>query len=118
MARLIDRRKLRHERIRKHIMGTPERPRLCVYKSLKYIYAQLIDDTKGHTIICASSIAKEIPDLKSRDTIEAAKKVGELIAKRALEKGIKRVVFDRCGYKYHGRIAALADAARAAGLEF
>lgn len=118
MARIKDRRKLRQERIRKNLSGTPERPRLCVYKSLKYIYAQIIDDTKGHTLVSATSLEKEFSDLRSRDTIEAAKRVGEVIAKRALEKGIKKVVFDRSGYPYHGRVAALAEAARAAGLEF
>ncbi|MCX7793943.1 MAG: 50S ribosomal protein L18 [Thermodesulfovibrionales bacterium] len=111
-------RKLRHERIRKNISGTSERPRLCIYKSLKYIYAQIIDDTKGHTLVSATTLEKEFSELRSRDTIEAAKRVGELIAKRALEKGIKKVVFDRSGYPYHGRVAALADAARNAGLEF
>ncbi len=118
MARIKDRRRLRHERIRKKVFGTSERPRLCVYKSLKYIYVQLIDDTRGHTLLSATSLEKELSDLRSRDNIEAARRVGELIAKRAIEKGIKRVVFDRSGYPYHGRIAALADAARAAGLEF
>ncbi len=118
MARIVDRRKIRHKRIRKKVSGTPERPRLCVYKSLKYIYAQIIDDTKGHTLVSATSLEKEFSDLKSRDTIESAKRVGELIAKRAIEKGIKKVVFDRSGYPYHGRVAALAEAARAAGLEF
>jgi large subunit ribosomal protein L18 len=118
LAKRLDRRKLRHDRIRKKVFGTPERPRLCVFKSLKYIYAQIIDDTRGHTLVTATSLEKEFSDLKSRDTIEVAKKVGELIAKRAIQKGIKSVVFDRSGYIYHGRIAALADAARAAGLEF
>ncbi len=118
MAKRLDRRKLRHDRIRKKVFGTPERPRLCVFKSLKYIYAQIIDDTRGHTLVTATSLEKEFSDFKSRDTIEVAKKVGELIAKRAVQKGIKSVVFDRSGYIYHGRIAALADAARAAGLEF
>lgn len=118
MARIKDRRKLRHERIRKTLLGTSERPRLCLYKSLKYIYAQIIDDTRGHTLVSATSLEKEFSGLHSRDTIEAARKVGELIAKRALEKGIKKVVFDRSGYPYHGRVAAFADAARQAGLEF
>lgn len=118
MGRIKDRRRLRHDRIRKKVFGTSERPRLCVYKSLKYIYAQLIDDTRGYTLLSATSFEKDFSDLRSRDNIEAAKRVGELIAKRALEKGIKSVVFDRSGYPYHGRIAALADAARAAGLEF
>ncbi len=112
-------RKIRHLRIRKKIMGTPERPRLAVYKSLRYIYAQIIDDTKGHTLVAASSMEKELrSQLKSTKNIEAAKLVGEVIAKRALEKGIKKVVFDRGGFLYHGKVKALADSARAAGLEF
>lgn len=112
-------RKIRHLRIRKKIMGTSERPRLAVYKSLRYIYAQIIDDTKGHTLVSASSLEKEIrSQLKSTKNIEAAKLVGEVIAKRALEKGIKKVVFDRGGFLYHGKVKALADSARAAGLEF
>ena len=106
-------------RIRKKIRGTPERPRLTVYRSLKYIYAQIIDDEAGHTLVAASSLEKELKEkLKSTKDIEAAKAVGELIAKRALEKGIEKVVFDRNGYKYHGRVKALADAAREAGLKF
>ena len=106
-------------RIRKKIKGTPERPRLTVYRSLKYIYAQIIDDEAGHTLVAASSLEKELKEkLKSTKDIEAAKAVGELIAKRALEKGIEKVVFDRNGYKYHGRVKALADAAREAGLKF
>ncbi|ACK42277.1 MULTISPECIES: 50S ribosomal protein L18 [Dictyoglomus] len=112
-------RRIRHLRIRKKITGTPERPRLAVYKSLRYIYAQIIDDTKGHTLVAASSLEKELrSQLKSTKNIEAAKLVGEVIAKRALEKGIKRVVFDRGGFLYHGKVKALADSARAAGLEF
>ena len=106
-------------RIRKKIRGTPERPRLTVYRSLKYIYAQIIDDEAGHTLVAASTLEKELREkLKSTKDIEAAKTVGELIAKRALEKGIEKVVFDRNGYKYHGRVKALADAAREAGLKF
>jgi len=112
-------RKIRHLRIRKKVFGTPERPRLCVYKSLRYIYAQIIDDTKGHTLVSASSLEKELrKQLKSADNIEAAQLVGKTIAQRALEKGIKKVVFDRAGFLYHGRIKALADSARAEGLEF
>uniref|UniRef100_A0A7C3MGV0 Large ribosomal subunit protein uL18 n=1 Tax=Dictyoglomus thermophilum TaxID=14 RepID=A0A7C3MGV0_DICTH len=112
-------RKVRHLRIRKKIYGTPERPRLAVFKSLRYIYAQIIDDTKGHTLVSASSLEKELrSQLKSTKNIEAAKLVGEVIAKRALEKGIKKVVFDRGGFLYHGKVKALADSARAAGLEF
>lgn len=113
-----DIRKIRHKRIRKKIYGTPERPRLCVYKSLKYIYAQIIDDMKGITLVSASSIEKEFIDAKSRDTVEVAKRIGEVIARRAIEKGIKRVVFDRSGYPYHGRVAAVAEGARLSGLEF
>lgn len=114
-----EKRKIRHLRIRKKIFGTLERPRLAVYKSLRYIYAQIIDDTRGHTLVSASSLEKELKSqLKSTDNIEAAKLVGKTIAKRALEKGIKKVVFDRGGFLYHGRIKALADSARAEGLEF
>lgn len=112
-------RKIRHRRVRKKVFGTPERPRLSVYKSLKYIYAQIIDDTVGHTLVAASSLEPAIKEqLKNGSNIEAAKKVGELIAKRALEKGIEKVVFDRGGYIYHGKVKELADAARAAGLQF
>ncbi|KYD20705.1 MAG: 50S ribosomal protein L18 [Caldibacillus debilis] len=110
-------RKKRHARIRAKISGTPERPRLNVFRSNQHIYAQLIDDTKGVTLASASTLEKDL-DLESTKNIEAAKKVGELIAKRALEKGYKKVVFDRGGYLYHGRVKALAEAAREAGLEF
>ena len=110
-------RKRRHARVRKKIFGTAERPRLNVFRSNKHIYAQLIDDMKAVTLVSASTLDKEF-DLESTGNIEAAKKVGELVAKRALEKGIKQVVFDRGGYLYHGRVKALADAAREAGLEF
>ncbi|GLH65591.1 MULTISPECIES: 50S ribosomal protein L18 [Bacillaceae] len=110
-------RKKRHARVRKKIFGTAERPRLNVFRSNKHIYAQIIDDMKAVTIVSASTLDKEF-DLESTGNIEAAKKVGELVAKRALEKGIKKVVFDRGGYLYHGRVKALADAAREAGLEF
>ncbi|WP_374719179.1 50S ribosomal protein L18 [Parageobacillus toebii] len=110
-------RKRRHARVRKKIFGTAERPRLNVFRSNKHIYAQIIDDMKAVTLVSASTLDKEF-DLESTGNIEAAKKVGELVAKRALEKGIKKVVFDRGGYLYHGRVKALADAAREAGLEF
>ncbi len=113
-----DLRKIRHKRIRKKVYGTPERPRLCVYKSLKYIYTQIIDDTRGVTLVSASSIEKELRNGKSGDTVDVARRVGEMIAKRAIEKGIKKVVFDRGGYPYHGRVAAIAEGARSAGLEF
>jgi len=109
----------RHRRIRKKVFGTPERPRLSVYGSLKHMYAQIIDDMKGHTLVAASTLDKEIRgEIKHGGNVEAAKRVGQLIAKRAVEKGIKKVVFDRGGFRYHGRIKALADAAREAGLEF
>jgi len=109
----------RHMRVRKKISGTAERPRLCVYRSLRHIYAQVIDDEKGVTLAAASTLSPEIRDkVKCGGNVEAAKLVGSLIAQRALEKGIKRVVFDRGGYKYHGRVKALAEAAREAGLEF
>lgn len=110
-------RKKRHARIRGKISGTPERPRLAVYRSNKHVYAQLIDDTKGVTLASASTLDKDL-NLESTSNLEAAQKVGELIAKRAVENGYKSVVFDRSGYLYHGRIQALADAARENGLEF
>ncbi len=112
-------RKRRHRRVRKKVFGRPDRPRLCVYGSLNHIYAQIIDDIKGHTMVAASTLDRELRnEIKHGGNIESARKVGELIAKRAMEKGIKRVVFDRGGFKYHGRIKALADAAREVGLEF
>ncbi len=112
-------RKRRHRRIRKKIYGTPERPRLSVYGSLNHIYAQIIDDMKGVTLVSASTMDKELKgEIKHGGNVEAAKKVGALVAKRAVEKGIKKVVFDRGGFRYHGRIKALADAAREGGLEF
>ena len=105
----------RHKRVRAKISGTSERPRLCVYRSLQNIYVQIIDDTCGKTLVSASSVEK---DFGSGGTKDEAKKVGELAAKRALEKGISDVVFDRGGYLYHGRIEALAEGAREAGLKF
>lgn len=109
----------RHQTIRIKLSGTTEAPRLAVYRSTKHIYAQLIDDVKGVTIVSASSVDK---DLKAKlghgGNLEAAKAIGEAIAKKALKKGVKDVVFDRGGFLYHGRIAALADAAREAGLNF
>jgi len=109
----------RHLRIRKKVKGTPERPRLAVFRSEKHIYAQIIDDTKGHTLVSASTLDKELRQRLSKTyNIEAAREVGKLIAQRALSLGIKTVVFDRGGFKYHGRIKALADAAREAGLQF
>ena len=110
----------RHERIRNHISGTPQIPRLNVFRSNKHIYAQIIDDVNGVTLAsaCSKSVVKDIEENISTSGIEAAKKVGEAVAKAAADKGISKVVFDRGGYVYHGRIKALADAAREAGLEF
>lgn len=109
----------RHLRVRKKVQGTAARPRLNVYRSSKHIYAQLIDDVAGVTVASASTVDKELSGLIGNGgNVESARKVGELIAKRAQAKGYKSVVFDRGGYLYHGRIQALADAAREAGLEF
>ncbi len=109
----------RHSRVRKKVNGTSEKPRLNVYRSLENIYAQLIDDSQAVTLVSASTIDAELKGkFKSGGNSEAAKAVGELVAKRAIEKGIKQVVFDRGGYKYHGRVQSLADAARETGLEF
>ena len=108
-------RKRVHERIRAKMTGTAERPRLNVYRSLNHIYVQLIDDSQGVTLVSASTVAAKI---KTGGNVAAAKEIGKLVAERAQEKGIKKVVFDRGGYLYHGRIKALADAAREAGLEF
>ena len=112
-------RQIRHMRVRNKISGTPERPRLNVYRSLNNIYVQIIDDVAQNTLVSASTLDEEIKSkLKATGNKEAAKAVGELIAKRAIEKGIKVVVFDRGGYIYHGRVKELAEAAREAGLEF
>lgn len=112
-------RERRHRRVRKRVYGTPERPRLNVFRSLKHIYAQIIDDTQGHTLAAASTLDPQLRDrLDGLKKTEQAKLVGELIAQRALQRGIKRVVFDRGGYLYHGRVKALAEAARKGGLEF
>ncbi|CAM3087732.1 50S ribosomal protein L18 [Paenibacillus sediminis] len=109
----------RHLRVRKKIQGTAERPRLNVFRSSKHIYAQLIDDVAGVTLASASTLDKELSgEIGNGGSVEAARKVGALIAKRAKDKGFANVVFDRGGYLYHGRIQALADAAREAGLEF
>lgn len=116
-----ERRKKRHMRIRRRILGTPERPRLCVYKSLRHIYAQIIDDTPpagSHTLVAASTLDPEIRGQIKSDNIEAARLVGKVLAQRALARGIKKVVFDRAGYPYHGKVRALAEAAREGGLEF
>jgi large subunit ribosomal protein L18 len=110
-------RKKRHARVRTKLSGTAQRPRLNVFRSNQHIYAQVIDDVKGVTLVSASTLDKEL-SLESTGNIDAATKVGELVAKRAVEKGIKEVVFDRGGYLYHGRVKALAEAAREAGLQF
>jgi large subunit ribosomal protein L18 len=109
-------RKKRHARVRAKISGTTQRPRLNVYRSNKHIYAQIIDDTQGVTLASASTMDKDFEGAASN--VEAATKIGETIAKRAAEKNIKAVVFDRGGYLYHGRVKALAEAARENGLEF
>ncbi|KAK9672128.1 hypothetical protein RND81_12G078600 [Saponaria officinalis] len=111
----------RHSRIRKKVEGTPERPRLCVFRSNKHLYVQVIDDTKMHTLASASTMQKLISEdvsFSAGPTIEVAQKIGEVIAKNCLEKGITKVAFDRGGYPYHGRVQALAEAAREHGLEF
>jgi len=109
----------RHRRIRVNLAGTAERPRLAVYRSNKHIYAQLIDDTKGVTLLSASSLEGELKEkLSHGGNVEASKELGRIIAQKAQEKGIKEIVFDRGGKVYHGRIAAIADAARENGLQF
>ena len=109
----------RHMRIRRRLVGTGERPRLCVYRSLGHIYTQVIDDRTGQTLASASSVDKETKkNLKGGGNIAAAKVIGKAIADRAKTAGVTKVVFDRGGYKYHGRVKALADAAREAGLQF
>ncbi len=122
MIKKIDKnqdRVIRHARVRKKISGTEQRPRLSVYRSTNHIYAQLIDDVKGHTLCAASTVEKSIAaDVAGLTKTEAAKKVGEAVAKKALELGITEVVFDRGGYLYTGRVQALADGAREAGLKF
>lgn len=120
MIQKVSKNKIRvrvHRRIRRKIRGTSERPRLAIFRSLAHIYAQVIDDAQGRTLVSASSVEKDGP-VKSGGNVAAAKAVGKLIADRAKEKGVRRVVFDRGGYLYHGRVKALADAAREAGLEF
>jgi len=116
----IRRRLRRKMRIRKKIVGTAERPRLTVYRSLKHIYAQIIDDERGHTLVSASTLDRHIRPLVSsvRPKTAQAEIVGRILAERALKAGIQKVAFDRNGYKYHGRVKALAEAARQAGLQF
>ncbi|MBV2361869.1 50S ribosomal protein L18 [Streptomonospora sp. NEAU-YY374] len=107
----------RHLRVRKKVSGTPERPRLVVFRSSKHMVAQIIDDTRHHTLVAASTLDRDIRDSEGTKT-EKSRKVGELLAERAKAADISAVVFDRGGYQYHGRVAALADGARAGGLEF
>src|SRR5450631_2073654 len=108
-----------HTRIRRKVEGTPERPRLAVFRSVKHIYAQVIDDSKGHTVAAAASTEKiAVAGKSTGGNLDGAKAIGKLVAERAKDKGIKAVVFDRGGYHYHGRVKALAEAAREAGLEF
>lgn len=110
---------IRHARVRKKISGTPEAPRFDVYRSTSHIYVQIIDDTVGNTLVACSTVEKEIQEMVAGKTkVEAAKIVGEVAAKRAIEKGITNVVFDRGGYIYTGRVQAVADGARAGGLKF
>jgi large subunit ribosomal protein L18 len=119
MIRKIEKKEIRkriHVRIRRKLRGTPERPRLAVFRSVAHIYAQVIDDVEGKTLVSASSVDKG--GKTNGGNVAAAKTIGKLVAERAKEKGVKQVVFDRGGYQYHGRIKALADAAREAGLEF
>jgi large subunit ribosomal protein L18 len=109
----------RHIRLRKKIMGTAERPRLAVFRSLSHIYAQVIDDRSGHTLVAASDLDKDVAAQASgKKKVEVAALVGDLVARRAKEKGVSQVVFDRGGYPFHGRVKALAEAARGAGLKF
>jgi len=112
-------RKRRHLRVRDKLSGTAAKPRLCVFRSLKHIYAQLVDDSMGCTLVAASSLDTEIKDkITGKRKTESAELVGSLVAQRALNKGIKQIAFDRGGYQYHGRVKALAEAARKAGLDF
>ncbi|HEX3880353.1 MAG TPA: 50S ribosomal protein L18 [Bryobacteraceae bacterium] len=119
MIRKIEKKTIRkriHTRIRRKVQGTTERPRLAVFRSVAHIYAQVIDDVEGKTLVSASTVDKN--GKTNGGNVAAAKSIGKLVAERAKEKGVKHVVFDRGGYQYHGRIKALADAAREAGLEF
>ncbi|MBV9717853.1 MAG: 50S ribosomal protein L18 [Candidatus Eremiobacteraeota bacterium] len=119
MAAKAEARRDRHSRLRKKISGTQERPRLYVRRSLHHLYALLVDDTRGHTLAAVSTVEKSVGgELGSKTNLDAAKAVGSAIAAKAKAAGISLVVFDRGGYKYHGRVRALADAAREAGLEF
>ena len=119
MIRNLDKKEIRtriHKRIRRKLAGTAERPRLAIFRSVAHIYAQVIDDSKGVTLVSASSVDKAAKT--NGGNVAAAKAIGKLVAERAKDKGVTKVVFDRGGYTFHGRVKALADAARAAGLEF
>lgn len=122
MIKKIDRKEIherKHARVRKSVLGTANHPRLCVYKSNKHLYAQVINDVEQKAILTVSTVAKEIKSqTKSTDSMQAAKLLGGLVAQKAKEKGIEAVVFDRGGYPYHGKVKVLADAAREAGLKF
>jgi large subunit ribosomal protein L18 len=117
VSQSYSRQKKRHQRVRGKVVGSPERPRLAVYRSNKHMFAQLIDDSRGATLVAASTLEAALVS-GSTSNCEAAKKVGEVIAERAKAHGVTKVVFDRGGFQYHGRVAALAEAAREAGLEF
>ena len=115
----LEMRQRRHRRVRRKVIGTPERPRLSVFRSAKHIYAQIIDDTTGRTLVAASTVEPGLrSELGNCGNKDAARRVGELVAQRAKSKGIEKVAFDRGGYLYHGRVAALAEGARSAGLQF
>jgi len=122
MNRLDAKRKIRNarkKRVRRQIQGTASRPRLTVYRSLRHIYAQIVDDVAGHTIVAASTVGRDLRDgIESTSNLEAAKAVGRAIGAKAIAKEVSKVVFDRNGFAYHGKVKALADAAREAGLEF
>ena len=112
-------RQKKHRRLRNHIVGTAQRPRLCVFRSNNHMYAQIIDDTVGNTLVAASTLQKDVKaELEKTNNVDAAAYLGKVIAQKALDKGIKTVVFDRGGFIYQGKIQALAEAAREAGLEF
>ena len=120
MSVTIDReigRRIRHRRLRRKVAGTPERPRLCIFRSHKQLYAQLVDDLAGKTLLGWSTKDERLKKLAGRGTLEAAKELGTLIAADVVQKGVHRVVFDRGGYLYHGRVKALADAVRAGGIQ-
>ncbi len=109
----------RHHRVRRSLSGTPDRPRLAVFRSLTHIYVQVVDDSSGHTLVAASDLEADVRSQRDgKKKSQIAEKVGDAIARKAVEKGIKTVVFDRGGYKYHGRVKALAEAARKGGLSF